>query len=123
MQMVRRGNRCASNIRGAPFIARFVERHVHPGLEFIVQDDPSNVLTGSEQIGLGLSHHPVQAGVVPYLRRLDPTGVIDLAHVTHVVAMVVEQGLAGVRGAHDVGSRAIAEPCNHSTVDQPLSLE
>jgi hypothetical protein len=123
MQVVRRGHCCASVIRRAPFTARFVERHIHPGLEFIVQDHTSNVLSGSEHIGLGLAHHPVQAGVVPDFRRLDPAGVIDLANVTRVVAMVVEQSLAGGRGAHDVGGRAIAEPCRGSTVDQPLSLE
>lgn len=55
MQMVRRGHSCASVTRGALFITRIVERHIHPGLEFIVQDHTSNVLTGSEQIGFGLS--------------------------------------------------------------------
>jgi hypothetical protein len=100
-----------------------MQRHVGAGLQLIVQDHTSNVLSRSKQIALSLAHHPVQARVVPHLRRLDPAGVIDLAHVTRVVAMVIEQRFASVRDAHDVRDSAIPESSDRSTVDQPLSLE
>jgi len=107
----------------AAFTARLVERHVRAGLQLIVQDHTSDVLSLSEQIGLRLAHHPVQTRVVPHLRRLDPACVVDLAHITRVVAMVVEQRFAGVSDAHDIRDGAIPEPCDGSALDQPLSLE
>jgi len=123
VQMVCRGDGRAGVFGGVAFMARFMERHVRGGLQLIVQDHPSNVLALSEQIGLSLARHPVQARVVPHLRRLDPTCVVHLADVTRVVAMVVEQRFAGVSDAHDVRDGAVPEACDGSALDQPLSLE
>jgi len=119
VQMVCRSNGRPGVIGGS----RVMPRHVRAGLQLIVQDHASNVLSLSEQISLGLAHHPVQARVVPPLRRLDPAGVVDLADVTRVVAMVVEQRFAGVRDADNVCDGAIPESCDRSTLDQTLSLE
>ena len=81
------------------------------------------MLTLAHQIGLGLAHHPEQAGVMPHLRRLHPTGVVHLSHVARLVAMVVEQGFASVRDADDVRDGAIPQPRHGAGLDQALSLE
>ena len=123
VQMVCRGDGRAGVFGGVALTARLMERHVRAGLQLIVQDHASDLLSLSKQIGLSLAHHSVQTRVVPYLRRLDPSCVVDLADVTRVVAMVVEQRFAGVSDAHDVRDSAIPEPCDGSALDQPLSLE
>jgi hypothetical protein len=123
VQMVCRGDGGAGVFGRVAFAARLMERHVRAGLQLIVQDHTSDVLSLSEQIGLSLAHHPVETRVVPDLRWLDPACVVDLPDVTRVVAMVVEQRFAGVRDAHDVRDGGIPEPCDGSALDQPLSLE
>jgi hypothetical protein len=123
MQAKCRGDGRASLIGGSPVLARFVERHVGTRLQLVVQDHTSNVFSRSEQIGLGLAHHPVQTRVVPDFCWLDPPGVVDLADVARRVAMVIEQRFAGVRDTHDVRDGAIPKPCYGPALEEPLSLE
>jgi hypothetical protein len=66
------------------------------------------VLSFLEQIGLTLAHHPVQARVVPHLRRLHPAGVVHLTNIERIVTMMVEQRLAGMRDTQDVRDGAVS---------------